>query len=413
MTDNNNFVKLNNQNPHIRIVLAAGIYPPDSGGPATYSQLIAREFSERGIDIVVICYSDEKMLEVLDVGSVGDVNTSEAIQQAKRSNKRSDQPFKLVRILRKHNVLMRYFLYTFNLLKLSIGADVIYAQGPLSAGLPAMIVSKILNKKFIIKIVGDYAWEQYQNEKSTPTLRPRRRYGAPTASVGETNDQPDLIDEFQNKKYDWKTELRRKIQKRVVNSADKVIVPSEYLKKIVIGWGINADKINVIYNAFKGVENVVPEKLEGNVIISAGRPEPWKGFDTLKEILPDLLKENPNFKLIIETKMPHKELMARFKGSDVFVLNTGYEGLSHLLLEAMACGLPIITTNVCGNPEVIENEFNGLLVEYNNKEQLKNAILRLWKDENLKKKFVDNGYKTLEKFKLERMINETKKILFE
>jgi len=349
----------------MKIIIASGIYPPDSGGPATYSQLIAREFNDQEIKISLICYSD------------------------KYEENDKDEKFKTIRILRKQNTLKRYFNYFKNLLKLAKKADVIYAQGPLAAGLPAMLVAKILHKKFIVKIVGDYAWEQYQNQSSGS----------------------DLIDEFQNKKYDWKTELRRKIQRRVVNGANKVIVPSEYLKKIVIGWRINADKINVIYNAFKGVENVIPEQLEGDIIISAGRPEPWKGFNTLKEILPDLLKENSNFKLMIETKMPHKELMARFKGSDIFVLNTGYEGLSHLLLEAMACGLPIITTNVCGNPEVIRNEENGLLIEYNNKQQLKNAILRLWKDEVLRKKFIENGYKTLEKFKLERMINETKKIL--
>ncbi len=355
----------------MKIVIASGIYPPDSGGPATYSQLIAREFSDQGIEVDLICYGD------------------------KYEENDKYEKFRIIRILRKQNTLKRYLNYFKNLFKLAKNADIIYAQGPLSAGLPAMLISKILKKKFIIKIVGDYAWEQYQNEETR----------------NKKQETIDLIDEFQNKKYDWKTELRRKIQKKVVGSAGKVIVPSEYLKKIVVGWGINADKIIVIYNAFRGVEDVAPEKLEGDVIISAGRPEPWKGFDTLKEILPDLLKENPNFRLIIETKMPHKELMARFKGGDIFVLNTGYEGLSHLLLEAMACGLPIITTSVCGNPEVIENEFNGLLVRYNDKEQLKNAILRLWKDEDLRKKFIENGYKKLKQFELKRMINETIKAL--
>jgi glycosyltransferase involved in cell wall biosynthesis len=127
--------------------------------------------------------------------------------------------------------------------------------------------------------------------------------------------------------------------------------------------------------------------------------------------MPDLLKENSEFKLIIATKMPHNELMEYFKTSRIFVLNSGYEGLSHIILEAMACGLPVITTNVCGNPEIVQDKYNGLLVEYNNKEQLKNAIIRLWRDENLRGKFVQNGYKTLEKFKLDEMINKTLEIL--
>jgi len=357
----------------MKIIIASGIYPPDSGGPATYSQLIAREFIERGREVSLICYSDKKHND--------------------------EEKFKIVRILRK-NKLTRYLLYFINLLKLSINSDVIYAQGPLGAGLPAMWVSRILHKKFIVKIVGDYAWEQYQNAQ---------------LKIKSQKLKVDLIDEFQNKKYDWKTELRRKIQKKVVASASKVIVPSEYLKKIVMGWGIQENKIKVIYNTFSGIENceLKIENSNKDVIISAGRCEPWKGFDVLREIFPDLLKENPQFKLKIEHKMPHKELMANFKASEMFVLNTGYEGFSHILLEAMACGLPIITTNVCGNPEIIQDGENGLLVEYNNKEQLKNAIIKLYTDKDLRKKIIENGYKTIEKFGLERMINETKRVLFE
>jgi len=350
-----------------KIVIASGIYPPDIGGPATYSQLIAREFVKQGIDVSVICYSDPSTT----LGA---------------SDK--DENFKIVRILRK-NKLSRYLLYFWNLLKLTKNCDVIYAQGPLAAGLPAMWVSKILKKKFVIKIVGDYAWEQGVNQ-----------FGV-----------KELIEEFQNKKYGAEVEHIRNIQKKVVSSADKVIVPSEFLKKIVKGWGINEEKIQVIYNAFVGVENVEPKKISGDIIISAGRPEPWKGFETLNEIMSDLLQKNQNFKLIIATKMPHCELMEHFKASTVFVLNTGYEGLSHLILEAMACGLPVVTTNVCGNPEIIKNGENGLLVEYNNKEQLKSAILKICEDKELREKIIQNGYKILEKFKLERMINETIKIL--
>jgi len=348
----------------VKIVIASGIYPPDVGGPATYSQLIAREFSKHGVDIKVICYSNERGKDV-------------------------------VRILRKHNIFIRYWLYFWNLLKIAKKADVIFAQGPLSAGLPAMKVSKILKKKFVIKIVGDYAWEQYQNK----------------SKIKNQKSKFENIETFQNKKYDFSTELRRKIQKFVCKHADKIIVPSEFLKKIVGGWGIDENKIEVIYNAFAGVGNIKPQKLAGDVIISAGRPEPWKGFDTLNEIMPALLKENPRFKLIIATKMPHYELMGYFKTSKMFVLNSGYEGFSHIILEAMACGLPVITTNVCGNPEIIKDRENGLLVEYNSKNRLKEAILKLWKDKELQKKFIENGYKTLEKFRLEEMVDKTLKVL--
>lgn len=350
----------------MKIVIASGIYPPDIGGPATYSQLIAEEFRKKGHDVSVICYSDTPAV---------------AGQEKGRD---------VVRILRKYSKPIRYFLYFWNLLKLAKDADMIYAQGPLGAGLPAMWVKKILKKKFIIKIVGDYAWEQGVNQFNVK----------------------DLIESFQGKKYNKKIEKIRNIQKKAVESADKVIVPSEFLRKIVFGWGVGKNKIKVIYNAGPKIERVEKKTgLEGDIIISAGRLEPWKGFDALEEIMPDLLKENPKFKLIIASKLPHKELMAHFKASKMFVLNSGYEGFSHIILEAIACELPVIISNVCGNPEIVKHGYNGLLVKYNDKEQLKKAILKLWKNKDLQKKFIENGKKTLKKFNLKNMIDKTLEVL--
>ena len=363
----------------MKLIIAAGIYPPDIGGPATYSELIAREFSKKGIQVSVICYSDNEQR----TPAVAPAVAGQAGQAV------NSEQFLVKRILRKHAKPIRYFLYFWNLLKLARGADVIYVQGPLGAGLPAMWVSRILNKKLVIKIVGDYAWEQGGNQ-----------FGV-----------KDLVEPFQKKKYNCKIERIRKIQKKVVKNADKIIVPSRFLKKIVNGWGIDEEKIKVIYNSFSKPEKIKSVELDGEVIISAGRPEPWKGMDTLREIMPDLLKENPKFKLIIATKLPHSELMGHFKASKIFVLNSGYEGLPHIVLEAMACDLPVIVSNVGGNPEVVEDGYNGLLVEYNNKKELKDAILKLWRDKELQNKFIKNGKKTLGRFGLEKMINKTIEVL--
>jgi len=375
----------------MKVVIASGIYPPDIGGPATYSQLIAGEFTKRNIDVSIVCYSDKKNEEM-------DKNDN----------------FKVVRILRKGLFLSRYLAYFLNLFKLARKCDVIYAQGPLGAGFPALVVTKTLRKKFIVKVVGDYAWEQGVNQ-----------FGV-----------KDLIEEFQTKKYDAKTERIRKIQKFVVRKADKVITPSEFLKKIVKGWGVKEEKITVIYNAgpeIGKIAGVAPKiGLEGDILTSAGRLEPWKGMVALVEIMPELLQKNPNFRLLIAGdgplteslrsvvkslkiedkvilagRVPHDELMSYFKASMIFILNTGYEGLPHITLEAMACGLPAITTDVCGNPEVVQNNYNGLLVEYNNKEQLKNAIMKIWENRNLREEFIENGKEVLKKFTREEMISKT------
>ncbi|MCK5320498.1 glycosyltransferase family 4 protein, partial [Candidatus Parcubacteria bacterium] len=233
-------------------------------------------------------------------------------------------------------------------------------------------------------------------------------------------------------------------------NAAKIIVPSNYLKSIVLQWGITEEKINVIYNSVRKAE-VMEEKeilrkelnVSGDVIISVGRLVPWKGFDVLIDIMPELLKINKNFKLYIIGEGPElnnyqlqitnytrqastsklqdnvkllgsldqKKLWQYIKASDFFVLNTGYEGLPHIVIEAMYLELPVIITDVGGNVEVVKPGENGLLVEYNNREQIKNAILEIWKNKEARQEMVENGRKDLEKFSVKNMIDSLVKIL--
>jgi len=119
------------------------------------------------------------------------------------------------------------------------------------------------------------------------------------------------------------------------------------------------------------------------------------------------IKEN----VFLVGQVSHDKALEYLKAGDVFVLNTGYEGFSHFLLEAMAMEIPIITTNVGGNPELIENGKNGILAEYNNKEELRKKIIELIKNKTLKKELTENAKQKVAEFGKERMLEETIKIL--
>lgn len=357
----------------MKILICTGIYPPDIGGPATYSKLLFEELPKKGIEV-----------EVLSFGKV--------------------------RHLPK---VLRHFAYFIETLKQASGVDLIYAQDPVSVGLPAILASKILSKKFVLKIVGDYAWEQYQQIKCIDFVTP---------------------EDFQNKKYDFVTEMRRKIERWVAKKADRIVVPSNYLKKIVMMWGITQKKIEVVYNAF-APKNIIETKeelrqkfnFEEKIIFSVGRLVPWKGFELLIEVVKDL----PNTKLLIagdgpdENKLKDKiknlglenkvkllgrlkqeDLLQYIKASDIFVLNTGYEGLSHQLLEVMAVGTPIVTTNIGGNPELIGNNKQGLLVGYNNKQEIKDAIEKILKNYQIGEEFIKNSQEKVKNFNREKMLGE-------
>jgi glycosyltransferase involved in cell wall biosynthesis len=107
------------------------------------------------------------------------------------------------------------------------------------------------------------------------------------------------------------------------------------------------------------------------------------------------------------------ELINYFKAADLFILNTNYEGLSHTLLEAIKAGVPIITTNIGGNPEVIENNKNGLLINYNKPDELTLATVKMLTNEQFALSLADNAKKVLGKFNWDNIISETIKLLKE
>ncbi len=371
----------------MNILIATGIFPPDIGGPATYSKILDDELPKQ-------CFG----VEVLSFGRV--------------------------RHLPK---LIRHIVYFFLVLSKGMRADIIFAQDPVSVGLPALCAAKLLRKRFILKIVGDYAWEQWQQESRI------------------TNHESRFLslEEFQTGKFGLITELRRSIQRYVARKADVVIVPSAYLKTIIMRWGVANANARVVYNAFSPVH--IPESkeilrqklgLSGIVIFSAGRLVPWKGFALLIDSIPEILKHIPDTVLMIagdgpqrhmlESKIKklglsgiitltgtlrHDHLLHLLKASDLFVLNTGYEGFSHQILEAMAIGTPVITTHVGGNGEIITSGENGVLIPYNDEGTLANAIVKIARNPDIARQYAKKAQETAQLFSEERMIRETIAVL--
>lgn len=367
----------------MKILITTGIYPPEIGGPATYSKLLADKLPERGI-----------LVDVL--------------------------PFRDIRHLPK---IIRHIAYFIKVLQRGKSVDIIFAQDPVSVGFPAMIAAKILQKRFFLKVVGDYAWEQ----------------GVQRFGVNEE------LDDFskQHHGYSLPVRLLKKIERNVANYAEKIIVPSRYLKKIVVNWGIDDQKIQVVYNAFSTPQTTESKEvlrrvlnLDGKIMISIGRLVPWKGFSLLVELIPELSKKNPELKLyiigegpeffdlrrLIDTqrlndrvfllgKLSHNMVLNYLKAADLFVLNTGYEGFSHQLLEVMASGTPLITTAVGGNVELVMPNENGVLVGYNDKDSIKEGIEKILSDKIFSEKISLNARKKVEEFNEGRMIEEIVKQL--
>jgi len=104
-------------------------------------------------------------------------------------------------------------------------------------------------------------------------------------------------------------------------------------------------------------------------------------------------------------------LGATIKAADAFVLNTAYEGLSHQILEVMDLGTPIVTTKVGGNPELITDGVNGILVPFNDTEALTEAITRILNHPESRERMTQSARARSKEFVKEKMIKEIVSLL--
>lgn len=75
---------------------------------------------------------------------------------------------------------------------------------------------------------------------------------------------------------------------------------------------------------------------------------------------------------------PHAALPALYGAADALVLASAREGWANVLLEAMACGTPVIASNIAGNPEVVRSPAAGLITEANTADAIVAAVRRLF-----------------------------------
>lgn len=155
------------------------------------------------------------------------------------------------------------------------------------------------------------------------------------------------------------------------------------------------------------------------VIVTAGRLTEQKNQKFLIEIIGELSKEYPAIRLLIlgdgplksmlidlieKTGMSHRiqltgnvdDIENYFAGADIFALCSDYEGVPLVILEAMAAGLPILSTDVGGVRDVIGQ--CGILIEKGNKEEYKTSLKRLIDDQSLRRKLGERAQENAVKY---------------
>jgi glycosyltransferase involved in cell wall biosynthesis len=215
----------------------------------------------------------------------------------------------------------------------------------------------------------------------------------------------------------------------------KIVVISDMMKKIFIEKGYPASHLEVIYNGapverYKTIDDEKVKKLrttlgiqENEIVIGCisrkkkqeqlihalkiiNKPYKVLFAGIEKNSLDPLAKELgiPN-EIVYAGYVDPQEVLSYYKLLTVNVLPSTTDGFGLVLIEAMACGVPVIGTDFGGISDVIQNEISGLLFKDEDHAGLANAIERCINDQALRERLIANGKKrAFEDFAIERTI---------
>ncbi|EHK2442091.1 glycosyltransferase [Clostridium perfringens] len=252
--------------------------------------------------------------------------------------------------------------------------DIIHAHSMIWAGYNSMKLSKVTQIPLVItehsSILSDNILTKY--EKSL--VKKGLNYANQVITV--SNSLKDDLSPYINKN-------RIKVIPNVVNSNLFNRKGNKYIKEhnecfrfITISYLRKIKRVDLIIKAF--AQKFRNEKFElfigGDGII----------IDDLKELCNKLKIEN---QVTFLGNLSREDVKNYIDNSDVFVLSSDYETFGVVLIEALACGKPVIST-MCGGPNDIVNYKNGILVPKNNQEELSNAMESIFKNY---KKYVSNN----------------------
>ena len=195
------------------------------------------------------------------------------------------------------------------------------------------------------------------------------------------------------------------------------------------------DRISVIYNAVEPPNGIRPAEVPLKTLIrlvTVGRLVPWKRVDQVIEAVAKIdqaglvivgdgperrrLEEHASRfgiadRVFFAGQRSKAETMALTAACDVFVLNSTYEGLPHVLLEAMSLGLSVIATPVGGTPEIVEDRVNGRLMTSLDCDALDEALGEVISSPLSRQSMATGALRSTESFSFKRMVDETECVL--
>lgn len=350
----------------MKVLICTGIYPPAIGGSATIAEFLFKELPKNGIEVEVSSFDG----------------------------------------VLHYPVIIRHMIYFFSTLKRSIGCATIMSLDAVSVGTSAWLIAAIFRKKLVVRIGGDFVWEKAVNQFGI--LQPLEDFG-----VG---------------RYPLRIKMLRAVQSFVVKRADKIIVPSLFLKDVVSSWGVVSERIYVAHNnvaldtsVFDKANMRQKYNFSNFTIISSGRFITLKGFEALIDVVGGLdlsvklyiigagplehilkqkiVKQKLGHAVIVLPVQPKAILFEMLSAADVFILNSLSEGCPNIVLEAMSAGTYVMAAKNRGVQEIISSPEFGYLFAWNDISDIQKHILTIYKQSDILMCASKNAKQSLSRFK--------------
>lgn len=302
----------------MKILIAAGIYPPDAGGPAIHAQAQYVGFRRLGHETRLVALSH----------------------------------------YRKWPIFVRHLLYSIALFFKALRTDVIYAHDTWGVGFIAMVGAKLTGQKLVLRIGGDLAWEKAVSSGKT------------SLSMNQWYESGD-----------FKINLFYKLTRFVIRRADAVIVVSPLLKDVYKNfYNVPPKKIHIVPNPL--LEKKESSVSVGKKIIFASRLVPYKNLEFVIRVMARVFPRYPSASFIIMGDGPDKMKLQNlvdkmnligqviFRGtvSQAEVVETTRDSLFALapaltefnpnyVLQALSYGKPFLISRENGLPFAVPEEF--------------------------------------------------------